>query len=287
MIRMKTDAAFKNTVYLSHAIRAAIDAGQAILEVYQTDFAVEEKSDHSPLTIADRRSHNIIVNALLPLNIPILSEEGKAIPFAARKAWQRLWIVDPLDGTKEFIKRNDEFTVNIALVEKGHPVLGVIYIPVKDCLYYAEKALGAYKVNGAGQGVGKVPTDALEATNWIRELSQKAIRLPEKKPDKAPFTIVGSRSHATPDLEAYVAKKKAELGDIQFISAGSSLKICLVAEGKADLYPRLGPTMEWDTAAGQAIAEISGARMLRHDNGNPLEYNKQDLLNPWFVVQRE
>jgi 3'(2'), 5'-bisphosphate nucleotidase len=277
----------ENDLYLARAIQAAIDAGQAILEVYRTDFAVEEKADHSPLTIADRRSHKIIVNALLPLNIPILSEEGRSIPYSVRKQWQRLWIVDPLDGTKEFIKRNDEFTVNIALVEDGRPVLGVIYIPVKDCLYYAEKALGAFKMNIAARWIEAHPADAPPSLDWIQHLSQKASRLPEKRQTGAPFTIVGSRSHATPQLEAFVAEKREELGTIEFVSAGSSLKICLVAEGRADIYPRMGPTMEWDTAAGQAIAEISGARMLSYDTGEPLAYNKQDLLNPWFVVERK
>lgn len=273
---------------LSIALKAAVHAGQAVLEVYETDFDVREKEDHSPLTLADQRSHKIIKNYLQPLNIPVLSEEGKTISFDERKNWERLWIVDPLDGTKEFVKRNDEFTVNIALVESQRSVLGVIYLPVKDTLYFAEKENGAYRLDEAKQHI----EDALnrisdkKINDLCLHLISKSQHLPRKFSTGAIFTIVGSRSHATSELVDFVTEKEKILGKVRFISAGSSLKICLVAEGEADIYPRLGPTMEWDTAAGQAIAESAGAKMIEYKTGKPLLYNKKDLLNPWFIVER-
>lgn len=270
------------------AIKAAIDAGQAILEVYRTDFDVQTKEDQSPLTLADRRSHKIISDYLTPLDIPVLSEEGREIEYETRKDWERLWVVDPLDGTKEFVKRNDEFTVNIALVENQMPTLGVIFLPVNDTLYFAEKAIGAYRLDDATQVVNTQAEDAdVKDAELLLSLQRQAAALPLKKTSKEIFTIVGSRSHATRELEDFVAQKEKELGKIQFISAGSSLKICLVAEGRADIYPRLGPTMEWDTAAGQAVAQIAGADMTEYATGKPMLYNKNDLLNPWFVVERK
>jgi len=263
--------------FLMGAIEAAVQAGQAILEVYQTDFAVEKKDDDSPLTIADKQSHEIIKQHLTPFGIPFISEEGKSIPFDTRRDWQTIWIVDPLDGTKEFVKRNGEFTVNIALVEAGQAVAGVVYAPVLDWLYFASKEIGAFKL---------VDARSSERTNNIAALAQRAIRLPIEQPKGTPYSIVGSRSHGTPELEAFVESKRKEKGAVDFVQAGSSLKICLVAEGKADIYPRLGPTMEWDTAAGQAVAECAGARMYIYDTSAPLQYNKENLLNPWFVVER-
>jgi len=273
--------------YLMTAIPAAIKAGKAILEVYQSDFDVEQKSDHSPLTMADRKSNDVILEALSTTQIPVLSEEGREIPYEQRKTWERLWIVDPLDGTKEFIKRNDEFTVNIALVEYGQPILGVIYVPVKNELYFAALGYGAYKLDNP-------PVDQLivynntvaGAAGLLAELTAAADELPLSMDDSKPLTIVGSRSHAGPELEAFVEQKRQEYDRLEFISAGSSLKICLVAEGRADLYPRMGPTCEWDTAAGQAIAEIAGAKLLDFKTGEPLRYNRADLLNPWFIVRR-
>jgi len=268
------------------ALIAAIDAGQAILDVYRTDFDVIKKEDKSPLTLADQCSHKIIFNSLSPFNIPILSEEGKAIAYEKRKKWKRLWIIDPLDGTKEFVKRNDEFTVNIALVEDQRPKIGIIYLPVKDALYFAEKQLGAFRIDNAKIIINRLKLK-LEKENSVfhSTLISKAQLLPIKNLSRPIFTIVGSRSHGTPELEDFVNKKQKTLGKVQFISAGSSLKICLVAEGRADIYPRLGPTMEWDTAAGQAIAEFAGARMAEYKTRKPLIYNKEDLLNPWFVVE--
>ncbi len=274
------------SIWLFTSVKSALDAGKAILEVYDSaNMEIEKKTDDSPLTLADRRSHEIIMDAIGGLGIPVLSEEGRDIPFAERSQWPRMWIVDPLDGTKEFIKRNGEFTVNIALAEGGVPTMGVIFVPVADCLYFADLERGAFKVDGCLQaGIGvNVPggIDSLEA------LVDKAVRMPLRPDKNRPYTIMGSRSHATPELQAYVEAMRQKYGEVDFISAGSSLKICRVAEGRADVYPRLGPTMEWDTAAGQAIAVAGGARVVRHDDGRNLDYNKENLLNPWFIVERK
>ena len=267
------------------AIKSALVAGRAILDVYSaTDFEVEKKSDDSPLTLADRRSHEIIMAGIGALGLPVLSEEGRDIFFEERSRWPRMWIVDPLDGTKEFIKRNGEFTVNIALAEDGEPTMGIIFVPVLDCLYFADRGLGAYKIDNCSQtGLGD---DRVGGNEDLEDLIHDAQRLPVGQDADRPFTIMGSRSHATPELEAYVEAMRKKHRRVEFISAGSSLKICRVAEGAADVYPRLGPTMEWDTAAGQAIAVASGATVTRHDDGAPLTYNKENLLNPWFIVER-
>lgn len=270
------------------ALKSAIDAGQAILDIYKTDFDVEKKADESPLTLADKRSHRIITDGLIPFGIPVLSEEGKEIDYEIRRKWEKLWIVDPLDGTKEFIKRNDEFTVNIALVEKQQPVFGVVFLPVKDILYFAENQIGAYRLENATDSINtfKNRIDS-ENNDYIVSLKQKSTPLPLENISSDVFTIVGSRSHAGRELKNFVAQKEKELGKIQFISAGSSLKICLVAEGRADIYPRLGPTMEWDTAAGQAVAQIAGAEMVEYETGRVMKYNKKNLLNPNFIVQKK
>jgi len=270
------------------ALRAAVLAGRAIMEVYRTDFSVELKQDKSPLTLADRRAHDIITRELTPLEIPILSEEGKDIPYAERKNWEALWIVDPLDGTKEFVKKNDEFTVNIALVHNQAPVFGVIFVPVKNMLYFGSSATGAYLLEDA-EALEHLcaPSGAPGAPLDLDAVIARSRRLPASTPGHSPYVIVGSRSHLTPEVEAFVEEKKKHHEKVEFVSAGSSLKFCLVAEGKAAIYPRLGPTMEWDTAAGQAIATFSGAKTYRHDTGTPLLYNRPDLLNPWFVVEFE
>ncbi len=275
--------------YLLKSIQAAIAAGIAINEVYRAkDFAVAYKADKSPLTVADQKSHEIITGALKAYDFPILSEEGKNTPFAQRKNWERFWLVDPLDGTKEFIKRNGEFTVNVALIENSRPVLGTIFVPDRNTLYFAGRKLGAYKLqDGPFSEWQENRTDSEEeAHTLLAQIVEQSTRLPVKDQQRASLTIVGSRSHKTAELEDYVAEKRKTFGDVEFISAGSSLKICLVAEGQADLYPRLGPTMEWDTAAGQAIAENAGAAVYQYKTEEPLIYNKEDLHNPWFIVQR-
>ncbi|MCD8078985.1 MAG: 3'(2'),5'-bisphosphate nucleotidase CysQ [Bacteroides sp.] len=265
-------------VYIWVAVRAALAAGKEILSVYhdpEADFQVEKKADHSPLTIADRRAHQIICSFLEKTPYPVLSEEGRHIDYSVRKGWDTLWIVDPLDGTKEFIKRNGEFTVNIALVSKGVPVAGVIYVPVKGELYFAGEEVGAYKMTDV-----KDPGPDL---SW-EQLVSASFSLPVAE-ERNGWVVVASRSHLTPETEDYIHKLKEAHTDIQLISSGSSLKICLVAEGKADVYPRFAPTMEWDTAAGHAIAKAAGAEIYQAGTSLPLLYNKEDLLNPWFIVE--
>jgi 3'(2'), 5'-bisphosphate nucleotidase len=266
---------------LMPAVQAACAAGREILKIYETDFGVAQKADDSPLTIADTLSHQTILARLETLGLPLMSEEGREIAFEERRQWARYWLVDPLDGTKEFVKRNGEFTVNIALIENQRPVLGVIYIPVQDTLYFAETRTGAFKIERLESVGRQIDREALSAADLIA----MARRLPLASDPEGVYTVAGSRSHGSAALNEHLTRLKAEHGDIAFISAGSSLKFCLVAEGRADQYPRLGPTMEWDTAAGQVIAECAGARVLEYTRGEPLQYNKADLINPWFIVK--
>ncbi|MGR8935628.1 MAG: 3'(2'),5'-bisphosphate nucleotidase CysQ [Gammaproteobacteria bacterium] len=239
------------------AIAAA--AGEKILEIYGDAFTVDVKVDNSPLTAADLAAHHCIVAGLQKLaSYPILSEESSALPYAERQTWTTYWLVDPLDGTKEFIKRNGEFTVNIALIHEHKPALGVVYVPVQQKCYYAAQGVGAFK-----QNAGEAP----QAINVRTQLSETLI-------------VAGSRSHSTPELENYLNN----LPTHELISIGSSLKLCLVAEGAADVYPRLGLTSEWDTAAAQCVVEQAGGKVTDLD-GNDLEYNrKESLLNPYFLV---
>ena len=281
-----TDKSYENESFLTTSLLAAIEAGEAIQKIYHTGFHVEYKEDHSTLTLADKTAHDIIVRHLLGSGIPILSEEGKTIPFQERKTWKSLWIVDPLDGTKEFVKRNGEFTVNIALVKEGTPIMGVVYAPDRDLLYFAMQDLGAYKIADP-EIIRKYRYGIETGHTTLNDILKGARKLPLLDQKKRPYTIVGSRSHATPDLENFVADKRKAFGDVDFIPAGSSLKICLVAEGQAHIYPRLAPTMEWDTAAGHAVAIYSGARIYENESGDTLMYNKENLLNPWFIVERK
>lgn len=280
-------------LYLLTSIQAAIRAGGAILDVYRSaEFEVEEKADRSPLTLADKRSHEIIVNYLAKFDIPILSEEGRDIPYLQRKKWDTYWLIDPLDGTKEFIKKNGEFTVNIAMIRQNKPIAGVIFVPDRNTLYFASAAIGSYKADAHQVAELLIGPDQLarlsdrDTRKILDDLIGVSTILPICQSDSRPYTIAGSRSHATPELEAFVEKKRREHGKVEFISAGSSLKLCLVAEGRADIYPRTGPTMEWDTAAGQAVVECSGGQVFKYDTEEPLDYNKENLLNPWFVVCR-
>ena len=278
-----------NKICLLTSIRAAIQAGNAILEVYRSsDFEVEEKADKSPLTLADKLSHETIVKRLTQFDIPILSEEGRDIPYAERNKWVTYWLIDPLDGTKEFIKRNGEFTVNIALIQDQKPMAGVVFVPDKGILYFALNDLGSFKVES--NKILDLPdgvifdSNSRKSADVLNEIVSRSQKLPVHDSTNKPFTIIGSRSHSTPELEAFVEEKRREHGEVEFISAGSSLKLCLVAEGRADIYPRTGPTMEWDTAAGQAIVEFSGGKVYQYDTTEPLKYNKENLLNPWFVA---
>jgi 3'(2'), 5'-bisphosphate nucleotidase len=259
--------------HLFTAITAALEAGKVILEIYKSDdFEVEIKGDNSPLTKADTASHNVIMSYLTETNIPVLSEEGKAMAYEERKDWSQLWIVDPIDGTKEFIKRNGEFTVNIALIENQKTLIGVIYVPVTGELYFSTKEMGAYKV-----------TVALDNFD-VETLISNGNKLPLEREDKT-FTIVASRSHMSPETEDYVAEMKAKYGTVNLISKGSSLKLCMVAEGQADCYPRFAPTMEWDTAAGQAICEHAGFQVIDWKTKKNMLYNRKELLNNWFLVK--
>jgi 3'(2'), 5'-bisphosphate nucleotidase len=260
-------------------INTAHLAGAAILEVYGTEFTVEHKKDNSPLTMADQRSHDIIMSGLNSIpspQLPVLSEEGKNIPYEDRQAWQDFWLVDPLDGTKEFIRRNGEFTVNIALIHMGSPVMGVIHLPVKGITYFGAEGLGSYRTE----------LSAGAAWNSIDAILGAAVKLPLVAAHPAPFTVIGSRSHMSGETQQYINSLKEEAGEIEFISAGSSLKFCLIAEGKADQYPRFAPTMEWDTAAGQAIVEQAGGTVLEVSGQQPMHYNKEILLNPWFIAKK-
>ncbi|RDK87319.1 3'(2'),5'-bisphosphate nucleotidase [Marinirhabdus gelatinilytica] len=253
------------------AIKAAILAGKEIMEVYATDFNVEQKGDDSPLTLADKNANEVINSFLLKTNIPIISEENRQTDYQIRKNWEQCWIVDPLDGTKEFIKRNGEFTVNIALVKNGIPLLGIIYVPVSKELYFT---------NSVGTKSFKyVVDDTLEHYRYILDNAEEIHPTTSKQP---PIKVVGSRSHLNEDTKNFIASLTEET---EIVSKGSSLKFCLVAEGKAHVYPRFAPTMEWDTAAGHAICKAVGVDVVKTKTGKPLKYNKEDLLNPYFLVQ--
>lgn len=253
------------------AIKAAIEGGKEILEVYNSDFDVEHKEDKSPLTEADKRAHLKIVSILTESNIPILSEEGKEISYEERKNWKNLWIVDPLDGTKEFVKRNGEFTVNIALIENNFPVGGVIYVPVTGVLYV-----------GWNKKAFKTVTN--NASISLEEISVDSNKIPFPN-SNSKFKAVASRSHMSEETQEFIKSLEEKHGEVELVSMGSSLKICLVAEGVADVYPRFAPTMEWDTAAGQAIAEAAGKEFLDWETKSRMKYNREQLLNNWFLVQ--
>jgi 3'(2'), 5'-bisphosphate nucleotidase len=244
----------------AEAVRIAREAGDAILKVYAEPIEVVTKDDNSPLTRADLASHRIIVDRLRALtpDIPLLSEESEGISDSERLSWSRYWLIDPLDGTKEFVNRNGEFTVNIALIDTHRPMLGVVHVPVHEQSFAGVVGMGAWRQDGDGD--------------------PQAITT--RRPPATPPVVVGSRSHANPKLEACLAP----IGEVELVSMGSSLKFCRVAEGAADLYPRLGPTSEWDTAAAQAVVEAAGGQVLELD-GRPLEYNRsENILNPYFLV---
>lgn len=262
------------TTNLKLAINASLKAGIAIMEVYQSNFEVETKEDASPLTIADKKANDIIVSILKSTNLPIISEETKVLSFETRADWDLCWIVDPLDGTKEFINRNGEFTVNIALVENNIPVLGVIYVPVSKELFFTD-----YKSNSAKKVVVDTSTAELDDA-FIQE---KATELHPLTTLESPVKIVGSRSHLNQDTQDFIDSIKQNYS-IEMVPKGSSLKFCMVAEGKAHYYPRFAPTMEWDTAAGQAICEAVGVSVINNETKRQLQYNKESLLNPYFLV---
>lgn len=260
---------------LELAIQAALLAGEEMLKIYQSnDFDIKIKEDNSPLTIADQKAHNIINHKLQQTGLPVMSEEGKQIPYSQRKEWDNYWLVDPLDGTKEFIHRNGEFTVNIALISKQQPVMGVILIPVKHALYFACQSKGAYKVEKAGEFKNKNLDCIIKA----------AKKLPVTKTDASSFHVAVSRSHLSETTEKYIAELREKHPTLELMPLGSSLKLCMIAEGVVDVYPRLSPTNEWDIAAGDAIVRIAGGKVIATDNGKALQYNKEQTLNPSFIA---
>jgi 3'(2'), 5'-bisphosphate nucleotidase len=257
---------------LKLAIQAALKAGEEILKIYDTDFYVETKSDKTPVTNADRASGKIIEKLLEITGIPVISEEETLADYNIRKSWLRVWIVDPLDGTKEFVKRNGEFAVNIALVENNKPVIGVIYAPALKELYFAAITLGGFK--------SITPEDFSDPETILKN----AVQLPSKKLPKN-YTVVASRSHLSREINGHITKLKNIYGPVDVINIGSSIKQCWVADGLAHEYPRFGTTMEWDTAAGQCILEQTGGALLSFDAQLPLVYNKPEMQNGYFIAK--
>ena len=248
-------------------LNIAIEAGKEILKVYNKNIIVKSKEDNSPLTIADINSNNIIINKLknVDTSIPILSEES-LVNWSERKSWKKYWLIDPLDGTKEFINRNGEFTVNIALIEKNYPIFGVIYAPAKSLLYYAIKNYGAFKAK-----------TSLKINNFDQF---KIIKCNKKQSD--PIKVIGSRSHSNIEFTNWLDNN---LDNYELVKAGSSLKFCLIAEGDADIYPRLGPTSEWDIAAGHIILEEAGGSISNLDKNKILYNTKESVINPYFIAK--
>ena len=318
--------------YLKTALDAALRAGDAILQIYARDFEVEFKADNSPLTEADKAAHHIICDALEDTCLPILSEESQTIIYDKRKDWSIYWLVDPLDGTKEFIKKNGEFTVNIALIENGRPVLGVVFAPVLGFVYCGmldvqDGTSEAWKAVGcAEKSVDEVLSSSVSLSFDLSKRSgdpDASERSPtsdlgtlssDLRPPSSAIRVVASRSHCNDETKAFIAGLEKQ-GRVELVSSGSSLKLCLVAEGRADIYPRIAPTMEWDTAAAQAVVEAAGGCVVQYDPAVPaasyltqgsecieqseasphapcprlhaLRYNKANLLNPYFVVARK
>jgi len=246
-------------------------AGQAMLDIYESgDFGIERKADNSPLTLADQAANKMIIETLEKMDYPILSEEGKSIEYKDRKHWDKFWLVDPLDGTKEFIKKNGEFTINIAFIENGQATTGFVYAPILKDFYLGINKETALKFTlEVGEQINKLPTNAQI--------------LKVQKPQKE-VMVVASRSHFNKETEAFINQLKEEYSKVDFISKGSSLKLCMVAEGTAHIYPRFGPTMEWDTAAAHAVVSAAGGQVLTPE-GEELLYNKENLLNPFFIVK--
>jgi len=259
---------------LAIAIEAALKAGKEILSVYeQENIDVEIKGDNSPLTKADKAAHKVIAELLLKTNFPLLSEEGKDFPYEERKSWKQFWLVDPLDGTKEFISRNGEFTVNIALIDEQQPVLGVVYVPVLDELFFGTIQEGGFYLKKASS-----------YSSDLNALLKQAIKLPKANSSEV-YKVVGSRSHMNEQTTDFIKELEKQHPKIEIVQRGSSLKICMVASGEADIYPRFGPTMEWDTAAGHAVIKSVGKKLYEPETKDELVYNKENLLNSFFIAQ--
>ncbi len=263
---------------LTLAIKSSIIAGKKILKIYKSNnYKVELKNNLSPITIADKQSNKIIQNFLRKTNIPILSEEGKDIPYEERKNWNFFWLVDPLDGTKEFINQNGEFTVNIALIQKNSPVLGVIYAPVLDLLYYGASSVNSNKIINASKLINNKDN--------IKDILSTSTKINNETTIKNSIRIIASRSHFSKETENYIDSIKHKFENINYKTIGSSLKFCLIAEGKCDIYPRFGPTMEWDTGAGHVISQYANCLITLTDEKSSMIYNKKNLLNPHFIVK--
>jgi len=259
---------------LQLALQASLQAGEAILQVYRTgNFQVELKHDHSPVTLADKKASDIITRILNQSQLPVISEEASIPPYEERKQWQSFWLVDPLDGTREFIKKNGEFTVNIALLRNNHPKIGIIYAPVPDTLYLTSPQTGPHLITQAHKTLH-------------HNILEQATRLPIQKQNR-PYRILTSRSHTGTRTQALIDSTKKEHPDLETIPLGSALKLAKIASGEADLYIRFGPTMEWDTAAGHALLNATGAKIIDTNTKRPLTYNKPDLHNPSFIARRQ
>jgi 3'(2'), 5'-bisphosphate nucleotidase len=254
-------------IEIKKIINIAKEAGDAILKIYEKDFEVYTKADESPLTEADQAANAIILDGLLEAypTIPYISEEVKTQSYEERKNWEYCWLIDPLDGTKEFIKKNGEFTVNIALIHNGVPILGVVHVPVQNKTYYAEQGKGAF---------------VIEENHASRQIENRT-----HYSELDDIVVVASRSHLSQEVVDFVEDLKSKGKNVEFLSSGSSLKFCLVAEGKAHVYPRLAPTMEWDTGAAHAVCLEAGKNVYVYADKTPLKYNREDLLNPWFIVE--
>lgn len=262
------------------AFNAAIDAGKRILEIYNSsdDFHVSMKSDNSPLSSADKEAHDIIKNALIPLRIPILSEEGRDLQFEERKAWDILWIVDPLDGTRQFIQKRDEFTVNIALVTEGCPMFGIIYAPAKGEMYFGIKKAGSYKM--------KITNESPQSFT-LAEITELAEKMPSNNNSNNKYVVLVSFYHVNQETLEFIDDAKKTHLNVEVKKVGSSLKMCMLADGIGDVYIRCTNTYEWDTAAAQAIMEGVGWNIYSLDSDNPLTYNKESLLNPYFICKKD
>lgn len=263
----------KKEELINTAIHAALEAGKTIMTIYEeADHGIIQKEDRTPLTKADLAAHSLINPLLHATGIPVLSEEGRNIPYSERSKWDTLWMVDPIDGTKEFIKRNGEFTVNIALIQNNEPILGVIFAPVLNMLYVGSVEYGSFRLSSEMSDI-----------TWekVMKFGQK---LPLPKAHQT-YRVVASRSHLSEETKEFIDSLDTGKQEIELISKGSSLKLCLIAEGTADCYPRVAPTMEWDTAAGHAICKGAVKKVMQYSRKEELIYNKENLLNPLFIAQ--
>ena len=282
---------FQLQTLLADVVYIAVQAGVPIMHIYQSDFNVRYKADASPVTAADLESNKMIRSALEELSLgahprlPVLSEESASVNYSRRKSWSMFWVVDPLDGTKEFIDRNGQFTVNIGFVVDNRPMLGVVYAPALGLVYFAAGLLGAYQLQ----------IDDLEsflfAPTPFEQLVARSTRLSSAteqryaRRDRGKYIVIGSRSHPSEDFNSFLSKMREKHGEVEVLAVGSALKFCRVAEGSADVYPRFGPTVEWDTAAGHAILNAVGKKVIVVETGEELSYNKENLINPWFIAQ--